>query len=328
MSADSADRARRFSSAVPHLCRRTLLIFICAACALFLLPNARAQNAPFPTGLVPSTAQDFARASRFVVRAKRDLRPARVLLTEFLPPPRSQGQQNSCVGWSCAYYAYTYAVSQKRDWSDRDRKSDKFQFSPAFVYHLGNDGSDSGMPIPAALRILKNQGCCTLAEMPYTDKDFSTPPGDEALQRAQKYIVLDFAAIMRGPSDATEKMKTFLADMHQPFVAGIKVYKTFFTADGKAVYNAPANATPASAMGSHAVTVIGYDDEKRAFRIINSWGEKWGDKGQLWMSEDFFAKNVMEAWGFVPGERTTRGLNPKPALPPSISVSPPRETAR
>ena len=316
-------------NASPHkktgaFCRRILLFALLVVFLPFVGNQARAQTV-FPTGLVPSSPQDFARASRFVIRAKRDLRPPRVLLTEFLPPPKSQGQQNSCVGWSTAYYAYTYAVSQKRDWSDRDRKSDKYQFSPAFIYHLGNDGTDSGMPIPAAMRILKDRGCCTLAEMPYTDKDYSTPPGEEALQRAQKYIALDFASIMRGPTDANEKLKTFLADTHQPFVAGLRVYKSFFTADPKAVYNAPAGAGPTTAMGSHAVTVIGYDDEKRAFRIINSWGEKWGDKGQLWVSEDFFAKNVIEAWGFVPGERTIRSLKPaKPVLPPSISLAPPQ----
>ena len=35
----------------------------------------------------------------------------------------------------------------------------------------------------------------------------------------------------------------------------------------------------------HAMVIIGYDDNKfgGSYRILNSWGENWGDKGKLWM---------------------------------------------
>ncbi|MGL1893223.1 MAG: hypothetical protein OCD02_16430 [Spirochaetaceae bacterium] len=36
--------------------------------------------------------------------------------------------------------------------------------------------------------------------------------------------------------------------------------------------------------GGHAVTVIGYDDEKQAWLIKNSWGRLWGIKGFAWIS--------------------------------------------
>ena len=305
--------------------RRSLLVAAAAFAAGIPLESVQAQTPTpvYPTGAIPSSPRDFARASRFVIRAKRgDVRPARVMLTEFLPPAKSQGKQNSCVGWSTAYYAYTYAVAQKRLLSSSDRKSDKFQFSPAFVYHLGNNGSDKGMPIPIAMGILKEKGCCTLAEMPYNDKDFSSAPDEETLKRAQRYVAIDFASITRGPSvEAAEKWKTLLADTQQPFVIGIDVYKTFYTPDRKKPYDAPSSGEP---LGKHAVTVIGYDDEKHAFRIINSWGEAWGDKGQLWLSEDFLAKHAYEAWGFIPGGPATRFLDrSKPQLPASISIVPP-----
>ena len=34
---------------------------------------------------------------------------------------------------------------------------------------------------------------------------------------------------------------------------------------------------------SHAVTIAGWDDNKQAWLIKNSWGEKWGDKGYGWV---------------------------------------------
>ncbi len=57
----------------------------------------------------------------------------------------------------------------------------------------------------------------------------------------------------------------------------------------------------------HAITIIGYDTEKKAFQIVNSWSPQWGDKGTLWIAEEFFVKYSIEAWGQRPGGRKARG---------------------
>ena len=43
--------------------------------------------------------------------------------------------------------------------------------------------------------------------------------------------------------------------------------------------------------GGHAMTLVGYDDSKRspngdvgAFKLINSWGTSWGERGYGWIS--------------------------------------------
>ncbi|MEJ0106451.1 MAG: C1 family peptidase [Bacteroidota bacterium] len=35
--------------------------------------------------------------------------------------------------------------------------------------------------------------------------------------------------------------------------------------------------------GGHAMVVIGYNDTKNAFKVMNSWGTKWGDNGFAWI---------------------------------------------
>jgi C1A family cysteine protease len=43
------------------------------------------------------------------------------------------------------------------------------------------------------------------------------------------------------------------------------------------------------ARGSHAICVVGYDDNSSWFKFKNSWGEEWGDKGygsDAWVSVD------------------------------------------
>ena len=46
----------------------------------------------------------------------------------------------------------------------------------------------------------------------------------------------------------------------------------------------------------HMMLIIGYDDDEAngngAFRILNSWGEKWGDNGKLWIKYNDFFKYV------------------------------------
>lgn len=37
-------------------------------------------------------------------------------------------------------------------------------------------------------------------------------------------------------------------------------------------------------LGRHYVMLCGYDDERGAFRAVNSWGESWGEKGYFWLS--------------------------------------------
>ncbi len=31
------------------------------------------------------------------------------------------------------------------------------------------------------------------------------------------------------------------------------------------------------------MVVIGYNDTKNAFKVMNSWGTKWGDNGFAWI---------------------------------------------
>ncbi len=34
--------------------------------------------------------------------------------------------------------------------------------------------------------------------------------------------------------------------------------------------------------GGHAMVFVGYDDERSAYRVLNSWGDDWGDNGYVW----------------------------------------------
>jgi C1A family cysteine protease len=48
------------------------------------------------------------------------------------------------------------------------------------------------------------------------------------------------------------------------------------------------------------MVVVGYDDEKNAYRIANSWGTDWADNGYGWIDYDFM-KTLLDQDGAVIG---------------------------
>src|SRR5262249_14337556 len=45
--------------------------------------------------------------------------------------------------------------------------------------------------------------------------------------------------------------------------------------------------------GGHAVVMAGYDDDKQAFYVRNSWGYDWGDRGYVWIGYQSFIDGKM-----------------------------------
>ena len=41
----------------------------------------------------------------------------------------------------------------------------------------------------------------------------------------------------------------------------------------------------------HAMTVVGYDEGRKALAIQNAFGRGWGDNGYAWFSYDFWRRS-------------------------------------
>ncbi|MFG6096983.1 C1 family peptidase [Leptothoe sp. ISB3NOV94-8A] len=51
-----------------------------------------------------------------------------------------------------------------------------------------------------------------------------------------------------------------------------------------------------SQVTGHAALAIGYDDDRRAFLIQNSWGTDWGKQGYGWLSYDYVLQGLATHW--------------------------------
>lgn len=266
------------------------------------------------TGWVASTADELKASGTFIVTRgfDRDM-PAHLVLERYLPPVGYQGRQNSCVPWSVAYYAYTYGVASHLKWSPLAVESDRYRFSPAFLYHLCNHGKDTGVSFKAAFDALKTAGCASYADMPYNVDDVASPPSARAKAEAETYRARHVGVLFSNYTADPGKLRTFLHDTGQPFSIGFTLYSDFplTRVDSDYIYDHNGPATDPG-LGGHAVTVVGYDQDKHAFLIVNSWGRHWGQNGFLWVSEHFIKNYAREGWAVSPPDAAPVSSTPGP----------------
>lgn len=72
-------------------------------------------------------------------------------------------------------------------------------------------------------------------------------------------------------------------------VLGTNWYEQMFMPDKKGlIYPSGANR------GGHAYLCVGYNSIRGLFRILNSWGEAWGEKGRAWIQGEDLARLLSE----------------------------------
>ncbi|MDY7008249.1 MAG: C1 family peptidase, partial [Cyanobacteriota bacterium] len=76
----------------------------------------------------------------------------------------------------------------------------------------------------------------------------------------------------------------------RPVVSAVYMTDVFHAYKG-GVYNENAYGTP-----NHAVTIIGWDDRKRAWLVKNSWGTDWGEDGYIWIAYNTNRIGYGAAW--------------------------------
>lgn len=201
-----------------------------------------------------------------------------------MPPVGNQGQQNSCVAWAIAYALKSY--------QEKVELGKQIMFSPSYIYNQINNGMNVPTYVTDALNILSEQGVCPLDDMPYQENDFTSKPSEAARQDAKKFRI-DF---WRQVNVSDNKEVKAQLSAGYPVIIGADVSKEFVD-DGFALKEAYIWKEAGTASGGHCMLLVGYDDSKSAFKVMNSWGQEWGDHGFSWIDYNLFP-NVVK-YGFV-----------------------------
>lgn len=201
--------------------------------------------------------------------------PASVELNH--PPIVSQGSQGSCV--ACLFAGVRA--------SENSYKTGVMTpLSTAFIYDQTKFNSDcgSGTGMLAVLVFLMRTGVCKESTLPYNSAVCSPSAITPAMTtEAANYKITTYQQLL--PSDIPA-LKTALNNRHAIGVA-IRGDYNFLTCNYPNYIWKVQGTMPRSV--NHACYVVGYDDSKHAFHVVNSWGTSWGDQGTFWIDYDLFA---------------------------------------
>jgi Papain family cysteine protease len=245
--------------------------------ALFVTLWAAAAQAQ---GLILETLDDLAAVPEPpVVRATL---PRKLDLSGTMPTPRDQVDTSTCTSWSTTYAAASQAA--------RRNGLGAVILSPAFTYNIV--ASDHTCRIAtstsATLDVLKNVGSLPIEEYVFDAGWCGRQPTPAEKQRAARYRIKNWSKF-----DATDlTMVKQQLTRGAAVVFGLRVGTTIMGWHGDGVINDDRDLG-----GSHAMVAVGFDDDRQAFRILNSWGRNWGDGGYGWFGYDFWKRNVKV--GFV-----------------------------
>ncbi|MEO6289761.1 MAG: C1 family peptidase, partial [Ginsengibacter sp.] len=233
-------------------------------------------------------------------------------LTPYLPPIGDQGQTGTCVAWASGYYTRTAADAIANNYTQAQLSSPTYEFSPKHLFTAIADnlkGADcNGTNFTAALDIMQGGGVATLATVPFSNLgNCSSSLIDPTWSaNAQDHKISNYRAVNK----SVDAIKVELAKKN-PVIFGAKLPDQFLSWQGGAQVLS-GQATYTQGGGGHAMTIVGYDDSKQAFRIANSWGTSWADNGYMWIDYNYMVNSFITDGNLYVLNVTGGGPNPSP----------------
>ena len=268
-------------------------------------------------GMLPANAEENYSAT---TSTTQDTKPSKVDLSKdyeinlLFPEIENQGSTSSCVSFTTAYYQFTYEA--RKAYFDKYGVIPNFRISPAFVFNHLNYGENEGSFLSRAYDFLENMGALTWEDAPFVEEgyDYSYQEGrPEMLCKALKMRISNVEKAMKSSTE-DDRMEDLKQKLREGKVIATSSYfklfdndmavtidpktKTVNKADAEFVYMQCNKKNDTG--GWHAITIVGYDDDieytykgkiyKGAFKVANSWGDDWCNKGFIWFSYDAFRR--------------------------------------
>ena len=235
--------------------------------------------------------------------------PEAVSLLKYAPARSDQGQQGSCVAWSCAYAAQTILTA-----AAKDQDPNQIVFSPAYLYNQIKLEGCQGSYLQRAMEAMRANGGVPLRNYPYDDSNCDRVPSASDVNQGRQNTIHGFSRLTQG--DNINKISVRAIKEHlakdAPVAIGMMVGQSFMqNMMGNELWEPGGMDASQVGMGGHAMCVIGYDDRKfgGAFQIMNSWGPQWGKDGVAWVRYGDFQQYVREAYGIDPLPKSDQVAN-------------------
>ncbi len=314
-----------------------ILVFVFCSSMTLMAQQKRGLGEVIDLDLIAKTPQKMQISERSFTNL-----PTSISLEKYAPTPGDQGEYGTCTAWAVGYGVATILYAKTHELTDK-ALINKYAFSPSFLYEQIKDSSDNncqgGSSSVKALITLITKGDARLKTVPYTCGIKAT---ENATTEALDYKIGDLAILFaaKGMSKedkyfkeeaaAIELTKKALID-GSPISISFTLPKSFFGIKS-AIWNPDPNEKFSDwKHNSHAMCVIGYDDNIAggAFRVMNSWGTSWGDKGLIWIKyADFYKWCTVALQPFgnpyskAPEEKKEEPVPPAPKPVPTPAPTP------
>lgn len=139
---------------------------------------------------------------------------------------------------------------------------------------------DDGCVPADMVAALTKYGACLESDWPWDPSRVNDAPPWNALRIASAYRVTGWQRLSDDASRIDELKRALVAG--HPVMFGSPVSSDYEQLPAGKVWGGPIGQID----GGHMQTAIGFDDSKRAVRVLNSWGQ-WSDGGYAWISYDW-----------------------------------------
>lgn len=225
--------------------------------------------------------------------------PSSVSLEQYCPTPGDQGQYGTCVAFATAYHLRTILYTKAMRDANYPADPNAHLFSPTWVYEQikqsGDYNCQQGASPTDAFDLLKYYGAATLRTQPYSCGATLKP---EAKQESVSFKILSYETLYgldeAGSDYKIRVTKKALAE-GKPCMLAFIVAESFYKVKTDVWTEQSTDDGPTGKHGRHAMCIVGYDENKYggSFRVLNSWGTSWADKGYVWIPYRDFAKYSM-----------------------------------
>jgi len=199
-------------------------------------------------------------------------------------PIRDQGSCGSC--WAFAAMAAFESSALYHNNMNYSQLGSIADGSEQHIVSCSGAGSCSGGWYHPAFEFMKEDGAVLEGQFTYQGQDIGCPNLSNAPKfRAETWgFVSDYQEI----PDVGD-LKQAICE-HGPLAVAVNVTQLFQWYTG-GVFN-----EKDSSGINHAVTLVGWDESKKAWLMKNSWGTGWGENGYMWIAYDSNNIGFYAAW--------------------------------
>lgn len=189
-------------------------------------------------------------------------------LKSYMMPPRRSAKNTTSA---------TYALASCLEFYVNLNNNYKDNLSPDFIkLSLPNTAT-----VEENLTFLATTGTVSAAILP-----FESPNLTPSVYSSVKYKIQDYLKLFQPTTRFQQKIYDIKKAIMRgnPVVIELQVTAEFKNLKQTRFYD-PKQGDKTAAGTQHLV-IVGYDEERRAFELQNSWGREWGNGGYVWMSYD------------------------------------------